>query len=229
MTQSPTLGKGARTMPRSLFISLEGLDGSGKSTQAVKLAEWLTQEGMDAETTRQPGGTELGEELREIVVKGEKAKLSPLQDLAIFSAIRAIAVDRFIKPKLAAGITVVSDRFHDSSTVFQGYVDNVPFDTIEKMHQMSIGDTKPDLTIIIDIEAEEALRRANARQNDETRFESAGLEYHKKIRTSFLQLAQKEPERFLIVPGHGTKEEVFERLQSNVLDWLSINGLQLPA
>jgi len=187
-------------MTRGIFITFEGIDGSGKSSQAKLLAETLKTQGHDALRTREPGGSEGAEEIRRLLVEGDPDRWSAETEILLFTAARRDHLEKTIEPALAAGKIVVSDRFADSTRVYQGAARADLRAVVDQLHAMMIG-REPDLTFIIDMDPTNALTRGLARQSGEDRFEELGLEFQQKLRTGFLALAKDFPDRCHVING----------------------------
>jgi len=194
-----------------MFISFEGIDGSGKSTQARLLSERLRARGAEVVLTREPGGSPGAEEIRRLLVEGGEDRWSPEAELLLFTAARRDHVERLISPALARGAIVVSDRFADSSRVYQGLARAENRRLVEELHRLMIG-IEPDLTFIIDIAAEVSLARGTLRGGAEDRFESIGLGFQQRLRQGFLDLASENPARIRVINGNGSEDEVAARV-----------------
>ncbi len=203
-----------------MFISFEGIDGSGKSTQAKLLAAALEKLGHNPVLTREPGGSEGGEEIRRLLVSGDTERWSPMTELLLFNAARRDHLEKRIMPALEAGKIVISDRFHDSTLVYQGVGRAGMKAVAQQMHDMVIG-RKPDLTLIIDADSENALRRGLERKSGEDRFEAFGLDFQKKLRAGFRDLASAEPQRVKIINGDQTPDAVHRDVMVMVLEVLN--------
>jgi len=199
-----------------LFISFEGVDGSGKSTQARLLAETLRAEGREVVLTREPGGSPGAEEIRALVLEGEADRWSPETEALLFTAARRDHLERTIRPALARGAVVICDRFADSTRVYQGLTRGDLRAFVDGLHRLAIAQ-EPDVTILIDIDPVEGLARARARATSELRFEDMGLDMQQRMRAAFLDLAAAHPDRFRKVSGAGTIFEVSARVRE-VLD-----------
>ena len=194
-------------MTRGRFITFEGIDGSGKSTQARRLAETLRARGDDVVLTREPGGAPGAEDIRRLLVEGDPDRWSPETEILLFTAARRDHLENTIQPALDRGATVISDRFADSTRVYQGAARGDLRDLVDRLHDMMIG-RDPDLTIIIDMDPEIALERGLARQSGEDRFEDMGSEFQRRLRDGFLALAEEAPERTRLIDGNRSEDAV---------------------
>ncbi|WP_127089621.1 dTMP kinase [Aquabacter cavernae] len=187
--------------PRGRFITLEGGEGSGKSTQAKRLAERLRSHGLDVVLTREPGGSPGAEAVRAALLGGAVKPYGSDVEALLFAAARADHVDRTIAPALARGQWVICDRFIDSTRVYQGAVGQVEAPLLNALEQVAIGPARPDLTLLLDISSEAGLARAAARAQGQVgdRFEREGMAFHQAVRTAFLELAGADPERCVVV------------------------------
>lgn len=193
------------------FITFEGIDGSGKSTQARLLADALYAQGQDVVLTREPGGSPGAEEIRRLLVEGDHARWSGETEILLFTAARRDHLEKTILPALKAGKILVSDRFADSTRVYQGAARGDLRTIVDRLHDAIIG-VEPDLTFIIDMDPAEALNRGLARQSGEDRFEELGLGFQKKLRAGFLALAQDFPDRAVVIDGNGPKEAIAQKV-----------------
>ncbi len=194
-------------MGRGLFISFEGIDGSGKSTQAQMLAEQLRAEGFDVILTREPGGSPGAEEIRALVLQGDPDRWSAEAELLLFTAARRDHLERTIQPALDAGKIVICDRFADSTRMYQGLSRGDLRGAVDTLHQLMIG-IEPDLTLLIDMDPAAGLARAKARATEEERFEDFGVDLQEKMRAGFLELANEYADRFRVIDGNRTLEAV---------------------
>ena len=197
---------------RGRFITFEGGEGAGKTTQARLLAERLRERGIDTVQTREPGGSPGAEEIRAIAVSGDAERWSARTETLLMYASRSDHLERKILPSLEEGKWVVCDRFADSSRAYQGAGGGAPDSLIEALDEHVVGDNQPNLTVVFDIPVEVGLERAFGRGLFETRFESKGLEFHQKLREGFLAVAERHPERCVVLDATGEVEEVAERL-----------------
>ena len=198
-----------------MFISLEGIDGSGKSTQARLLADHIRDTGREVVLTREPGGSPGAEEIRRLLVEGASERWSAETELLLFTAARRDHLERTILPALARGAVVVSDRFADSSRVYQGTARADLRGQVDRLHALMIG-VEPDLTLVIDADPEMALGRGKARNAGEDRFENMGLPFQSRLRAGFLALAAEAPDRVRVIDGRGGVDDVAARVRDAV-------------
>jgi len=198
-----------------VFITFEGIDGSGKSTQARRLAETLRAEGRDVVLTREPGGSPGAEEIRRLLVEGDPDRWSGETEILLFTAARRDHLEKTIRPALASGRIVVSDRFADSTRVYQGAArgDLRPF--VDRLHEMAIG-IEPDLTLVIDMDADLALSRGLARKSGEDRFEDLGAAFQTRLRDGFLALAAEHGDRCRLIDGNRDADAVAHDVRAAV-------------
>jgi len=189
------------------FISLEGIDGSGKSTQSRRLAEHLRSLGRDPVLTREPGGAPGAEEIRRLLVEGDPDRWSPETEILLFTAARRDHLERTIRPALAADRDVVTDRFADSTRVYQGATRGDLRALVDAIHADAIG-VEPDLTLILDMDPEVALSRGLARNSGEDRFEEFGLPFQQKLRAGFHALAEEFPDRCILIDAQADPDTV---------------------
>jgi dTMP kinase len=189
------------------FITLEGGVGAGKSTQIQVVKDYLEARGIDVIVTREPGGTPVGQEIRNLLVSGDKDKWSPLSETLLILADRAAHLERVIRPALADGKYVVCDRFFDSTRAYQGIAGGLGLEVIHNLQQPVLVTTLPDVTLLLDIDPEKGLSRAQERGGD-LRFESKTLAYHQTLRQAFLDFAKQEPERMVVIDADRDIEAV---------------------
>jgi len=194
-------------MPTGLFVTFEGIDGSGKSTQSRRLADHLRAAGRDVILTREPGGSDGAEEIRRLLVEGDPDRWSPETEILLFTAARRDHLEKRIEPALEAGQIVVSDRFADSTRVYQGATRGDLRGMVDDVHARMIG-REPDLTFLIDMDPEEALRRGLARSSGEDRFEDFGAAFQIKLRAGFLALAEAASDRVIVIDGNQDQDAV---------------------
>ncbi len=205
---------------KGLFISFEGIDGSGKSTQARLLADHLRSMGHEVVLTREPGGSPGAEDIRKLVLEGAPDRWSPETELLLFTAARRDHLERVIEPALAAGKVVICDRFADSTRAYQGRAGKNMRQMVDQLHQLMIK-REPDLTILVDMDPATGLNRALARGTGEERFESLGLELQQQIRADFLAMAKEFSDRFIVIDGGREIEAVAADIQAHVTRRLS--------
>jgi dTMP kinase len=206
------------------FITFEGIDGSGKSTQLRMLAGELRVRGLDVLMTREPGGTPLGQHLRAAFLETEET-VSPLAELLLFAADRAQHVELMIRPALAEGRTVISDRFADATYAYQGAGRGFPEKTVKAVIQLATTGLKPDLTLFFDLSIENAIRRMNARMGSgeqQNRMDVETAEFYDRVRNAYLSIAKAEPKRFKIVDANGPVEEIQANIVKIVTKFLGL-------
>jgi dTMP kinase len=199
-----------KNKPLGKLISFEGSEGSGKSTQISRLAKHLQLLGREVITTREPGGTEIGEQIRNILVHNSKGdEMCAETELLLFTAARAQLVREVIVPALTSGTVVLSDRFLDSTTVYQGIARKLASDPVNLINQFAVGSVMPDLTVIIDVPTEIGMQRIRQRASDlPDRMERENLDFYNKVREGYLLLAKSMPRRFLVIDGSHAEDEV---------------------
>ena len=198
-----------------MFITFEGIEGCGKTTQAKLLCEALVDRGYSVVFTREPGGTPAAEELRSFLLKPREERFPPFAELSVYEAARSFHVENLIKPSLKEGAVVICDRFIDSTLAYQGYGRGIDLSLVERLNREATGGLKPNLTVLIDLPVEEAFKRISERRKD--RMESESLKFHQRVREGFLEIARREPERFLIVDGRKKVEELHTLILGEVL------------
>ncbi|CAN7209908.1 dTMP kinase [Phenylobacterium sp. LjRoot225] len=209
-------------MTRGRFITFEGGEGAGKSTQLKRLVERLRALGLEVVATREPGGSPGAEAIRELVLNGAADRWSPVTETLLMYAARRDHVERVIAPALARGAWVVCDRFADSTRAYQGAGGGTDPALIASLEAQVLGETRPDLTLIFDIPPETGLERAQAR-GGEMRFESKGLAFHQQLREGFLVIARAEPERCALIDATGSINDVEAAVWSAVDDRLAVS------
>src|SRR5271167_2515324 len=204
------------TTKRGLFITFEGPDGSGKSTQARMLAERLRGESRVVLESAEPGGTPIGQQIRRILLDPANKELTATAELLLMFAARAQNVEQWIVPALDEGKIVLSDRFTDSSIAYQGAGRGLGWDKVLELDRIACKGLVPDLTICVDIDSETGLSRALARGGAETRLEEQAIEFHRKAREAYHELARREPQRFRLIDGRGTPEAIAAKVWEQV-------------
>ncbi|MGH1352651.1 MAG: dTMP kinase [Methyloligellaceae bacterium] len=213
-------------MPTGQFITFEGGEGTGKSTQAQHLARRLNKKGIHVMVTREPGGSQRAEQIREVLLNGVDEKLGPLAEALLFSAARDDHMTKIIRPALRAGSWIICDRFTDSTRVYQGVGGGVSEEVLESLEDLVVGNVRPQLTIILDIPAEQGLARAKARRSEgeaADRFEVMDVNFHNTLRSAFLNIADKEPDRCIVVDASGTEAHVADQIWSIVKKKFELN------
>jgi len=203
-----------KSKPTGKLISFEGSAGSGKSTQISRLAAHLQKSGREVVSTREPGGTEIGEQIRNIIVHNSKGdEMCAETELLLFTAARAQVVREVIAPALTRGAVVLSDRFLDSSTVYQGIGRNLAADPVSQINRFAVGNVMPDLTLVIDVPTEIGLARIRQRASDlPDRMERENIDFYKKIREGYLLLAKGMPDRFVVVDGSMSPDAIEKKI-----------------
>ncbi|MDH3567767.1 MAG: dTMP kinase [Desulfobacteraceae bacterium] len=197
-----------------MFISFEGIEGSGKTTNIRHAVGFLRDKGHDCVITREPGGTRIGEKIRAILLDPSSKEMNPLTELLLYTADRAQHIKELIAPFLSAGKTVVCDRYYDATVVYQGYARGLDTELILRLHRLLFKNLKPDITLLLDLPPEIGLSRAwkqidnGDRDRVETRFEKETLLFHKKVRSGYLEMARLEPERFRIIDASKEPDQV---------------------
>jgi dTMP kinase len=205
-----------------MFITLEGIEGSGKTTQIGRLVEFLEDRGSECVTTRQPGGTLIGENIRSILLDPANSALEPMTELLLYMADRSQHIYELIRPCLKAGKTVVCDRYFDATVVYQGFARGLNLELIRQLHQILFDDLKPDVTLLLDLAPQVGLQRAwqqlntGQRSEHESRFEAETVAFHEKVRAGYLELARLEPGRFRIVDAAQSQDQVFSAIRKIV-------------
>jgi dTMP kinase len=190
-------------MKRGIFITFEGIEGSGKSTQVQSASAWLKSRGIDHTITREPGDSTIGKDIRRILLSDKTSSLHPVSEALLYLADRFEHINEIIRPQLDAGKIVLCDRYHDSTVAYQGYAREIPLDWIQNIWSGSGQALIPDLTFLLDLDPEIGLNRSleklRAAGLDESRFEMESLEFHTRVRTGFLEIAKQDPKRFKII------------------------------
>jgi dTMP kinase len=206
-----------KTGPGPLFITLEGVEGSGKTSQAGAMARFFENKGRGCVVTREPGGTGAGIKIRDILLDPDGEPLDSDAELLLYMADRAQHAARLIRPALASGKSVICDRYFDATLAYQGFARGIDPDWIRELFRRSVGELTPDATFLLDLPPEEGLKRARGRaalgQGEETRFEKEALAFHKKVREGYLKLAAAEPRRFFIIDALNDQAGVFRQIE----------------
>ncbi len=209
-----------------MFITLEGIEGAGKTTQIENIVAFLEARGYACLTTREPGGTAIGSQIRGVLLDPANNDLDAAAELLLYMADRVQHIRTLIKPRLAAGQVVLCDRYFDATLVYQGYARGLDKRLINELHRLVCDNLKPDLTLLFDLKPETGLARAwrqidnGGRTGTESRFEQEKIEFHRKVRSGYLDLARLEPQRFRIVDAEQRREQVCEAIESIMTDFL---------
>ncbi|CCH47728.1 dTMP kinase [Pseudodesulfovibrio piezophilus] len=202
-----------------MFITFEGIEGTGKTTQIAKVEKYLTSLGKDVLLTLEPGGSRVGQELRKMLLHVENQDITPQTELFLYLADRAQHVSQIIRPNLAAGKVVLCDRFADSTIVYQGFGRGLDTKVLQQLNDVAVDGLWPDLTILLDIDPEVGLQRANSRNleenktNEEGRFEAEHISFHKRIREGYLTWAALNRDRVKVADASASPEKVFEQIK----------------
>jgi len=208
---------------RGKLITLEGIDNSGKSTQVKKVFSYLKRKGYPAILVREPGGTEISEKIRKILLSQKNHEMSPITELLLYQAARAQLVKEVILPALKRGEIVICDRFYDSTTAYQAYARGLDLNLIQKLNSFASSGIVPDLTIVMDLKPETALERARKTRKTPDRLEREKLRFHRQVRAGYLAIAKKEPVRVKVIDGHDSVEKNWGKVKSAVDKVLKIN------
>ncbi len=212
-----------RFLSKGLFITFEGGEGSGKTTQINRLSDFLAKQGYGVITTREPGGTPEGESIRDVLVQREGGNWLPMPEVLLLYAARYMHVEKVIKPAMAEGNIVISDRFADSTLAYQGYGHGLPNDSIKAVEAITIGSFKPDLTYILDIDAKTGLLRSKKHlasqkgyEQTEDRFERMEVKFHERLRQGFLSIAKADPVRCRVINSNQDIDAVSKSIKDSV-------------
>ena len=206
---------------RGRFITLEGGEGAGKSTQVRRLALTLAARGREVVTTREPGGSDGAEAIRNLLVSGATDRWDCVTEALLHSAARRDHLARTVWPALDRGAWVVCDRFADSTIAYQGYGHGLPVADLETLTRLTVGDFTPDLTLILDLPAEDGLTRAGGRGGGEDRYERMGLDFHRRLRQGFLDIAQRHPQRCAVIDAAQSVDAVAQAIDAAVIGRLA--------
>jgi len=204
-------------MERGKFITFEGGEGAGKTTQAKRLQKSLEQAGKEVLVTREPGGTFGAEAIRDLVLSGSHERWSGMTELLLMYAARLDHVEKLIRPALERGVWVLCDRFADSSMAYQGYARGLGPERVAAVDAVVLGGFKPDITFLFDIDPILALKRVRTRGEELSRFDTEDLQFHKTLRQAFLEMAEKEKERFRIIDATQSREATAQRIRHELM------------
>ncbi len=203
-----------------MFITLEGPEGSGKTSQIPALKAFICSKGYDVVVTREPGGTDVGDQIREVLMNLKNISIVPRTEILLFQAARAQHVEEVIRPALAAGKVVICDRFGDSTLAYQGYGHQTDLETLTYLVNYATGGLKPDLTLLLDIPVKEGMQRKVDNDSEWNRLDAYAEAFHCRVREGYLTLAGAEPDRWAIVDAARSKEQVQQSMQQAILDRL---------
>jgi len=213
-----------------MFITLEGIEGCGKTTQMQQLSAYFEKRGHSCVLTREPGGTALGEKIRTILLDPASTELVPTAELLLYMADRAQHINSLIKPSLAEGKVVLCDRYFDATVVYQGFARGLDTGFICDLHRLIFDDLKPDMTFLLDLAPRIGLARAwkqldnGTRSGTESRFEEETINFHEKVRAGYLELARRQPERIRVVDGSQDIKQVQVDIRDTLAEYLQIQG-----
>jgi len=196
-----------------VFITLEGIEGCGKSTQAGLVERFLTDSGVGVVLTREPGGSAIGEKVRQILLDPGNLDMFPMTELLLYEASRSQHVEEVIRPALDSGKAVVCDRFYDASTAYQGFARGIGWEKVDRLNLVATGGRKPDLTIVLDLPVMSGLKRLGKNLD---RIEGETVEFHEKVRKGYIKIAEREPERVKVVDASGSIEQTFAKVRKLV-------------
>ncbi|MEQ1753186.1 MAG: dTMP kinase [Micropepsaceae bacterium] len=209
-------------MSKNAFITFEGGEGAGKTTQIRLLADHLRKAGRDVVQTREPGGSPAAEEVRQLLVTGAAERWSPLAETLLFYAARVEHWREVIEPALQRGAVVLCDRFADSTMAYQAYAGGLPLAVLKQLHDLVLPGVEPDMTVVLDLPVSEGLKRAADRPGVETRFEGKGTQFHEKLRSGFLEIAKQNPARCIVLDGRAGISSVHQLVVAAVKSRLNL-------
>ncbi|MCX6055196.1 MAG: dTMP kinase [Chloroflexi bacterium] len=201
-----------------MFITLEGPEGSGKSMQMGQLAKYIRNQGFQVLTTREPGGTFIGDQIRNVIMRMDNTMMNPRTEILLFCAARAQIVSEVIRPNLKNGNVVISDRYADSTMAYQGYGHGLDLVDLKKILEFTTGGLKPDLTLLLDVDVEEGLKRRKVGGGEWNRLDAQQLEFHKRVRLGYLEIVKSEPSRWRIIDASQSPQSVQTEMQKAVFE-----------
>lgn len=203
-----------------MFITLEGPEGSGKTSHIPYLVEYLREKGHTVFPTREPGGTSIGEQIREVIHDLKNVEMHPRTETLLYQAARAQIVEQVIKPRLGDGEIIISDRYYDSTIAYQGYGHQQDLEQVRALVKYATGDLDPDLTVLLDVDVEEGLRRKK-KDNEWNRLDAYTVEFHKRVRAGYLEMVKLEPERWVVVDAGNKWQMVQDQLRERVMEFIN--------
>ena len=204
---------------KGIFISFEGIEGTGKTTQARLLYQWLRGRGFDVILTGEPGGTQIGDKIKDILLSIEYKEISPVTELLLYNASRAQHIKEVILPAIRRGATVITDRFSDSTVAYQGYGREIDLNLIDSIDRIVTVGLRPDITILLDTDVEIGLKR-NRGINKTDRLELEDAKFHKSVRDGYIKIASEKPERIKLIDASGSVKEIHNKIVSIVMDFI---------
>ncbi len=204
-------------MTKGVFLTFEGIEGCGKTTQARLLKQFLEEKGFEVVLTREPGGSRIGEKIRSILLDPQNERMEPLVELLLYEASRSQHVGEVIRPHLVDGKFVISDRFYDASTAYQGYGRGIDVENVKRLNLIATGGLRPDLTIVLDLPVAEGLKRLGQSLD---RIEREAIDFHERVRRGYISIAEDEPTRVKLVDATGSIDETFSRVKGIVEEFL---------
>ena len=196
-----------------MFITLEGPEGSGKSMQICQLADFVREKGFEVLATREPGGTFIGDQIREVIMRMENTMMSPRAEILLFCAARAQIVDEVIRPNLEKGVVVISDRYADSTLAYQGYGHGLDLAILKEILRFATGGLQPDLTLLLNVDVEEGLKRRRIGGGEWNRLDAQQIAFHQRVREGYLKMAAEEPDRWRVVNARQKPDQVQKDLR----------------
>ena len=196
-----------------MFITLEGPEGSGKTSHIKPLVEWLSARGHRVFSTREPGGTSIGEQVREVIHDLKNTEMHPRTETLLYQAARAQIVEQVIQPRLKAGEIVISDRYYDSTIAYQGYGHQQDLEQVRSLVKYATGGLMPDLTVLLDLDVKVGLKRKSANSEEWNRLDAYDLKFHRRVQAGYLEMVKLEPKRWVVVDAGRSWDEVQEELQ----------------
>lgn len=206
-----------------MFITLEGPEGSGKTSHIKPLTEWLTAQGYKVFATREPGGTNIGEQIRNVIHDLKNTEMHPRTETLLYQAARAQIVEQVIRPKLAEGTIVISDRYYNSTIAYQGYGHRQNLDQVRTLVKYATGGLTPDLTILLDIDVEAGLKRKTQNASEWNQLDAYDIDFHHRVRAGYLEMVKQEPKRWVVIGASQSWNEVQDELRTKIIGKLK-NG-----